>query len=52
MPKEQREALHNYLMTEAADKGAFGSAPGNTAACMTHVPFKRRFGGGKAECLK
>jgi hypothetical protein len=39
-------------MTAMADAGGFGAAQRSEGACMIHVPFDRRFGGGRAECLK
>ena len=38
--------------TAWAEAGKFGAQTASEASCMIHVPFKRRFGGGKAECLK
>ncbi len=53
VPYDQRDALKDHLTREYAAKGSFGAdAQGSEAACMIHVPFKRRYGGGKAECLK
>jgi hypothetical protein len=40
------------VLTKWADAGKFGAQKRSDGACMTHVPFERRFGGGKAECLK
>jgi hypothetical protein len=48
---DKREACDKAL-SEMADTGGFGAAQRREAACMTHVPFNRRFGGGRAECLK
>jgi endonuclease YncB( thermonuclease family) len=49
--KDQREQL-DALLTAMADAGGFGAAARSDGACMIHVPFDRRFGGGRAECLK
>lgn len=49
--EDVREALDD-LLTAWAEAGKFGTQQRSEAACMTHVPFDRRFGGGKAECLK
>ncbi|MBL4684099.1 MAG: thermonuclease family protein [Nannocystaceae bacterium] len=49
--KDQREALKARLMTYATD-GSLGEQTGAAASCMTHVPFERRFGTGRAVCLK
>ena len=34
------------------EKGEIGRAVGETPSCMIYVDFKRRFGGGRAACLK
>lgn len=49
--KPKRELLDG-LLTAWADAGKFGAQQRSEGACLIHVPFKRRFGGGKAECLK
>ncbi|MEM6993021.1 MAG: thermonuclease family protein [Myxococcota bacterium] len=49
--KDQRETLKARLMTYATD-GSLGEQSGKAASCMTHVPFERRFGTGRASCLK
>jgi endonuclease YncB( thermonuclease family) len=48
---DKREVC-DELLTAMADAGGFGAAPKREGACMIHVPFDRRFGGGRAECLK
>ena len=48
---DQREELKAKLLVWV-DEGRFGPQAQDEGACMIHVPFKRRFGGGKAECLK
>lgn len=48
---DQREECDS-LLTAMADTGTFGAAQRSEGACMIHVPFDRRFGGGRAECLK
>ncbi len=50
-PKEHRQEL-NKLLKSYADQGLFGTATGEPSSCMVHVPFKRRYGGGRAACLK
>lgn len=40
------------LLLPWAEQGRFGPQTARESSCMIHVPFKRRFGGGKAECLK
>lgn len=40
------------LLDAWAEAGRFGAQAEHEGACMIHVPFERRFGGGKAECLK
>jgi endonuclease YncB( thermonuclease family) len=49
--EDQRETLKRLLMAWA-DAGRFGAQQQREGACMIHVPFERRFGGGRAECLK
>jgi len=49
--EDQREALQTRLLTYAAD-GSLGEQTSHSASCMTHVDFKRRFGTGRAQCLK
>ncbi len=51
IPVAKREQL-DALLTAMADTGGFGAAQRREGACMIHVPFNRRFGGGRAECLK
>lgn len=49
--EDQREPLKR-LLSAWAEAGRFGEQKQREGACMIHVPFERRFGGGKAECLK
>jgi endonuclease YncB( thermonuclease family) len=49
--EDDRKAL-DELLTAWAEAGKFGAQQRTEAACMTHVPFERRFGGGRAACLK
>ncbi|MCA9697257.1 MAG: hypothetical protein KC431_07015 [Myxococcales bacterium] len=49
--EDKREDL-KALLQGWADGGRFGTQSKREGACMLHVPFERRFGGGKAECLK
>ena len=49
--EDKRRELDDRL-TAWAEDGKFGAQTKSEAACMLHVPFERRFGGGKAECLK
>ena len=48
---DKREELAALLLA-TAEAGKLGTQRKSEAACMLHVPFQRRFGGGKAECLK
>jgi endonuclease YncB( thermonuclease family) len=48
---DKREDLLALLDAWFAD-GRFGTPAKHEGACMLHVPFQRRFGGGRAECLK
>ena len=49
--EDKRDDLDD-LLTAWADAGKFGKQTKSESACMLHVPFERRFGGGRAECLK
>ena len=49
--KDRRLEFEAYLQGKA-DAGAFGSSPGVPGSCMVHVPFERRYGGGRAACLR
>ncbi|MFO7564843.1 MAG: thermonuclease family protein [Enhygromyxa sp.] len=51
IPVDQREPLAAALSTWV-EAGRFGAQQRREGSCMIHVPFQRRFGGGKAECLK
>jgi hypothetical protein len=48
---DKRDALAEVL-DGYAKEGAFGTKAGTAGSCMVHVPFERRFGGTRAECLK
>lgn len=50
--KDDREAFKNYLMSKYVALGKFGDVERKPGACMTHVAFKRRYGEGRAQCLK
>jgi endonuclease YncB( thermonuclease family) len=49
--KDDREKLERHLNGWVA-AGRFGSPEGQPSSCMVHVDFKRRFGTGRAACLK
>jgi endonuclease YncB( thermonuclease family) len=49
--QERRIELLEHLMTYVA-AGKFGPQTPRDSSCMLHVPFERRFGGGRASCLK
>jgi endonuclease YncB( thermonuclease family) len=51
VPKDDREKLKRHLMGYAS-AGRFGNAEGQPGSCMVHIDFKRRFGTGRAACLK
>ncbi|MCH9686576.1 MAG: thermonuclease family protein [Deltaproteobacteria bacterium] len=51
VPPDQREPLRRHMMGYVS-AGKLGTSPGQPAACMIHVDFKRRFGTGRAACLK
>lgn len=49
--EDDREPLQAVLLSYAAE-GRFGDQTAEDGACMIHVDFKRRFGTGRASCLK
>lgn len=49
--KDDREKLERFLVGWVA-QGRFGTAAGQPSSCMVHIDFKRRFGTGRAACLK
>ena len=49
--KDDREKLERLLMGWAS-AGRFGRTEGQPSSCMIHIDFKRRFGTGRAACLK
>lgn len=49
--KDDRDKLERFLLGWVA-AGRFGSAEGQPSSCMVHIDFKRRFGTGRAACLK
>ena len=49
--KDDREKLLDVLMAYVAD-GQLGEQTSEDGSCMVHVDFKRRFGTGRASCLK
>lgn len=51
IPKAQRESFSTVLEGYVA-RGALGEQAASKGACMVHVPFKRRYGNGRARCLK
>lgn len=51
VPRSQRADMETALQAMAAT-GMFGGDQGAAEACMVHVPFKRRYGAGKAVCLR
>lgn len=51
VPEEHRELLQAHLMGYVA-AGQFGDAKPQESSCMIHIDFKRRFGTGRAACLK
>jgi endonuclease YncB( thermonuclease family) len=44
---ELEEYLHGYV-----ESGAFGPQQASDGGCMIHVPFERRYGSGRAACLR
>jgi endonuclease YncB( thermonuclease family) len=51
VPKADRERLKRHLMGYVS-AGRFGTVEGQPGACMVHIDFKRRYGTGRAACLK
>jgi len=49
--KDDRDKLERLLLGWAS-MGRFGNAEGQPSSCMVHIDFKRRFGTGRAACLK
>lgn len=49
--KDDREALTLHLQGYAS-AGRFGTSQPEPGSCMVHIDFKRRFGTGRAACLK
>lgn len=49
--KRRRLELEAYLQAKA-NAGAFGTQSSSKGSCVVHVPFERRFGGGRAVCLR
>ncbi len=50
--KDDREAFKQHLLSNYVNAGKFGEQHRSDGACMIHVDFKRRFGEGRASCLK
>ena len=51
VPKSQRPDMETALQAMTAS-GTVRGAPPRAESCMVHVPFKRRYGAGKAVCLR
>jgi endonuclease YncB( thermonuclease family) len=51
IPKDDRSAVEKVLVGWAA-AGRFGEQTSTDDSCMVHIDFKRRFGTGRAACLK
>jgi endonuclease YncB( thermonuclease family) len=49
--KDDREDVKKVLDFYES-KGKFGKQKSKNGSCMVHVPFKRRFGGTRAKCLR
>ena len=50
--KDVREDFKQHLLSAYVNPGKFGEQVRSDGACMRHVDFKRRFGKGRASCLK
>jgi endonuclease YncB( thermonuclease family) len=51
IPKKKRKKVKKVL-DKLAKEGQFGVQSRKKGSCMVHVPFERRFGGTRAECLR
>jgi endonuclease YncB( thermonuclease family) len=51
IPKKKRQKVKKVL-DKLASEGQFGKQSRKKGSCMVHVPFERRFGGTRAECLR
>lgn len=49
--EDNREPLRRALLGWVSE-GRFGEQTSTPASCMVHVPFERRYGTGRASCLK
>ncbi len=49
---EDREKLADHIERNYVKQGAFGNPKKREDSCMIHVLFERRYGEGRAECLK
>lgn len=49
---DDREKLAEHIERNYVKQGAFGNPKKNEDSCMVHVVFERRYGEGRAECLK
>lgn len=52
MKAPEHKALFLKVLDDLAGKGELGGRTPPMPACMIYVDFKRRFGGGRAACLK
>jgi len=51
IPKEERDLMRQAL-TQLVDTGLLVAAQTKPGGCMIYTDYRRRFGGGKATCLK
>jgi len=51
VPKSHRDLFAKHLK-DLVDAGTLSAEERPVASCMVYTDFRRRFGGGKAECLK
>jgi hypothetical protein len=49
---DDREKLAEHLDRNYVKQGALGNPKKHEDSCMVHVVFERRYGEGRAECLK
>jgi endonuclease YncB( thermonuclease family) len=51
VPEDKRATFEEYLQ-QYVTSGAFGEQQATDSTCMVHVPFERRYGSGRAACLR
>jgi hypothetical protein len=52
MKRPEQLAAFTGVLEKLKTEGRLGRVVGEVKACMIYVDFRRRFGGGRAECLR